>query len=88
MTWDQIEGKWNQYKGSVKQQFGKLTDDDLMYIAGKRESLIGKLQERYAMPREEAQRKTDDWVKTVKEFGTAAPPPQSREADAHHAGKR
>ena len=45
MNWDQVEGKWTQMKGSIKQQWGKLTDDDLDYIAGSRDKLIGKLQE-------------------------------------------
>ena len=67
MNWDRIEGKWKQLKGSVKQQWGKLTDDDLDYIAGKRESFIGKLQERYGIQRDEAQKRIDDWAKLQKE---------------------
>jgi len=62
MNWDQIEGKWNQFKGSVKQQWGKLTDDDLDYIAGTRDKFVGKLQERYGLAKEDAQRKADEWV--------------------------
>ena len=85
MTWDQVEGKWHQYRGSVKQQFAKFTDDDIRYIAGSRESMIGKLQERYGIAREEAQRKADEWVKSVKEL--AAPPPQTSERSARPAGK-
>jgi len=46
MNWDQVEGKWQQFKGSVKQKWGKLTDDDLDVIAGKRDQLVGKIQER------------------------------------------
>src|SRR5437588_5144292 len=61
MNWDQSEGKWKQVKGNVKQTWGKITDDDLDYIAGKRENLVGKLQERYGMAKEEAQKKADDW---------------------------
>jgi uncharacterized protein YjbJ (UPF0337 family) len=78
MNWDQIEGKWHQLRGSAKQQWGKFTDDDLNYIAGKRESLVGRLQERYGFARDEAQRKADEWMKTVKE----------PEHEVHHAGKR
>ena len=48
MNWDQIEGGWDQLAGQVKSQWGKLTDDDLKNIAGKRQQLVGKLQERYA----------------------------------------
>jgi len=56
MNWDQTEGKWKQLKGSVKEQWGKLTDDDLTAIAGNREKLVAK---------EEAQKRADDWLKTV-----------------------
>lgn len=63
MNWDQIEGKWKQIKGAAKQQWGKLTDDDLDYISGKRDSLVGKLQERYGYAKEEAQQRADDWFK-------------------------
>ena len=49
MNWDQVEGKWKQLRGSVKQKWGKLTDNDLDYIAGKRDQLAGKLQERYGL---------------------------------------
>ena len=62
MNWDQIEGKWKQLKGSVKQQWGKLTDDDLDQIAGTRDRFVGKLQERYGLAKEEAQRKADEWL--------------------------
>ena len=65
MNWDKLEGKWRQVKGSAKQQWGKFTDDDLEYIAGHRESLIGKLQERYGLAKEEAQRKADEWVTSM-----------------------
>jgi len=67
MNWDQVEGKWKQLRGSVKQQWGKFTDDDLEQIAGKRDQLVGKLQERYGIAREEAQKKTDEWIKLQKE---------------------
>ena len=62
MNWDQIEGKWKQFKGSVKQQWGKVTDDDLNYIAGSRDKFIGKLQERYGLAKEDAERATDEWL--------------------------
>ncbi len=57
MNTDQVSGKWKQMKGAAKQQWGKLTDDDLEVIAGKKDELVGKLQERYGMAREEAQKK-------------------------------
>ena len=62
MNWDQIEGKWMQVKGSVKQKWSKLTDDDLEYIAGARERFVGRLQERYGVAKEEAQRRADEWL--------------------------
>lgn len=80
MNWDQMEGKWKQMKGSVKEQWGKLTDDDLDVIAGKRDALVGKLQERYGIAREEAQTKAEDWLKARKKEVDA-------KGDLHHAGK-
>lgn len=62
MNSDQLEGKWKQLKGSVKQQWGKLTDDDLTFINGKSEELVGKVQERYGIAREEAQRRVNDFL--------------------------
>jgi uncharacterized protein YjbJ (UPF0337 family) len=61
MNWDQIKGKWKQFKGNAQQQWGKLTEDDLQIIDGKREELVGRIQERYGIAREEADRQ-------VKEF--------------------
>jgi len=65
MNWDQIQGKWTQMKGAVKQQWGKLTDDDLEVIAGSKDKLVGRLQERYGIQKEEAQRQLDRWTQTV-----------------------
>lgn len=65
MNWDQIEGKWKQVKGSAKQQWAKLTDDDLTFISGKKDELIGKVQERYGISREEAQKQADLWSKDL-----------------------
>lgn len=61
MNWDQVQGKWKQMKGSVKQQWGKLTDDDLEVIDGQKDKLVGRLQERYGITREEATRQVRDW---------------------------
>lgn len=55
MNWLQIEGKWNQLRGQVKEEWGKLTDDDLDRIAGKRDQLLGKLQERYGYEQDRAE---------------------------------
>jgi uncharacterized protein YjbJ (UPF0337 family) len=66
MNSDQLAGKWKQVKGSVKQQWGKLTDDDLDVINGRQESLVGKLQERYGIAKEEAQKQADQWLNAAK----------------------
>lgn len=61
MNWDQIEGKWKQFKGSAKENWGKLTDDDLDVAAGKRDKLAGKIQEAYGVTKEEAEKQIDEW---------------------------
>lgn len=65
MNWDQIEGNWKQYSGQAQQQWGKLTDDDLQQSKGKREELIGRIQERYGVARDEAEREVDDWQQSL-----------------------
>jgi uncharacterized protein YjbJ (UPF0337 family) len=65
MNWDQIEGNWKQLKGHAKQKWGKLTDDELDVAAGKRDQLVGRLQERYGHTRDAAEREVDDWSSTV-----------------------
>lgn len=61
MNWDIIEGKWSQLKGSAKVTWGKLTDQDLDVIAGKKDVLVGKIQERYGKGRDEAEQEVDKW---------------------------
>jgi uncharacterized protein YjbJ (UPF0337 family) len=61
MNSEQMAGKWKQMKGSVKTKWGKLTDDDLDVINGQQEKLVGRIQERYGIAKEEAQRQVDDW---------------------------
>ena len=56
MNWDQAKGNWKQLQGKVKQQWGKLTDDDLSFIEGKRDELVGRIQDRYGIAREEAEK--------------------------------
>lgn len=65
MNWEQIQGKWTQMKGSIRQKWGKLTDDDLEVIAGSKDKFVGKIQERYGIKKEEAQSQFDDWCRTV-----------------------
>lgn len=59
MNWDQIQGNWKQAKGELKTRWSELSDDDLTYIDGQRDRLVGKLQERYGMTKEEAQREVE-----------------------------
>jgi len=66
MNWDQIQGNWTQFKGKAKQQWAKLTDDDIGRISGKQEELCGLLQERYGYAKEQAQKEVDNWVKMQK----------------------
>ena len=65
MNWDQIEGKWKQFKGEAKTKWGKLTDDDLDVVAGKRDKLAGRIQERYGYERERAEREADEFVRSL-----------------------
>jgi uncharacterized protein YjbJ (UPF0337 family) len=63
MNSDELSGKWKQLKGSVKQRWGKLTDNDLDYIAGTHDRLIGRLQEKYGIKKEEAEKQAEEWMK-------------------------
>ena len=62
MNWDRIEGDWKQFKGKAKEQWGKLTDDDLDVAAGKRDQLIGKIQSRYGVAKDDAEKQLDAWA--------------------------
>ena len=61
MNWDRIEGNWKQLTGELKTQWGKLTDDEFDVIAGKRDKLVGKIQERYGCSRDEADNQVRRW---------------------------
>jgi uncharacterized protein YjbJ (UPF0337 family) len=63
MNSDQLKGKWKQMKGSVKERWGKLTDDDVDIINGQNEQLVGKIQEKYGIAKDEAQRQVDEWMR-------------------------
>jgi len=66
MNWDQIAGQWKQFTGSIKQEWGKLTDDDLDYIAGTKDRLVGRLQQKYGIAKEDAERRADRWLQSQK----------------------
>jgi len=59
--WQKIKGSWTQTKGAVKEQWGKLTDDDLMEIQGRREKLVGKIQTRYGISHDQAEAQVAGW---------------------------
>ena len=61
MNWDQIKGSWKQVSGKFKEKWGKLTDDDIDVINGKHDQLVGKVQERYGIARDAAQKQVDEW---------------------------
>ena len=61
MNWDVVEGNWKQAKGKVKEQWGKLTNDQLDMVSGKRDQLVGKIQECYGIAKDEAERQVKDW---------------------------
>jgi uncharacterized protein YjbJ (UPF0337 family) len=70
MNWEQIQGKWKQYSGKMQEKWGKLTDSDLKIIRGQRDQLIGKIQERYGIAKEDAQREVDEYLATLPEDKT------------------
>ena len=63
MNWDRVEGNWKQLKGKAREKWGKLTDSDFEQIAGKKDQLIGRIQERYGISRDEAQKQADEWAR-------------------------
>ena len=79
MNWDQVEGKWKQYRGKMKEKWGKLTDSDFYLIEGRRQILVGKIQEHYGIAKEAAEKEADEFVKALKEEDAA-------EDRARHAG--
>lgn len=71
MNEDILKGRWAQIKGKIRQQWGKLTDDDVDQIAGQSEQLIGRLQERYGLARDEARRQVDAFLTEDDRYRTA-----------------
>jgi len=76
MNWDRIEGNWKQATGKAQEQWGKLTKDDMDVIAGRRDQLAGKIQERYGVAKDEAERQLTEWQNKAKDswFTTAKIP--------------
>jgi uncharacterized protein YjbJ (UPF0337 family) len=65
MNWDQIKGGWKQFQGKVKEKWGKLTDDDLTVIGGKKDQLLGKLQQKYGYDKEQAEKEVDSFLQGI-----------------------
>lgn len=61
MNKDQVGGNWKQFKGKVKEKWGKLTDDDIQVVEGRRDQLVGKIQERYGYGKDQAEKELKDW---------------------------
>jgi len=80
MNWQELEGRWNQITGQVKSNWGKLTDSDIAIVAGKREQLIGKLQERYGVLKNDAETQVDEWLGKV---GTPVSKPITNQTQAN-----
>lgn len=65
-TWNKVSGNWKRMRGAVKEQWGKLTHNEIRAAQGRREVLNGYIQSRYGIDREAADRQIDDWLKTLK----------------------
>jgi uncharacterized protein YjbJ (UPF0337 family) len=65
MDWNRLEGNWKQFKGNVKEKWGRLTDDDLDVINGRQDQLEGKIQERYGLAKDQAKKDVNAWFKTL-----------------------
>jgi uncharacterized protein YjbJ (UPF0337 family) len=79
MNWDRVAGNWKQAKGTVKEKWGKLTDDQLDVINGKRDHLVGVLQESYGIAKDEAERQISEWEKiNERQFDAATGRTESR----------
>jgi uncharacterized protein YjbJ (UPF0337 family) len=67
MNWDKIEGNWKQMTGKAREKWGKLTDSDFETAAGKKDQLVGRIQERYGIAKDEASRQADEWADGMKD---------------------
>ena len=65
MNWDTIEGNWKQWKGSMREKWGKITDDEFDVIAGKRDRLAGKIQEKYGIAKDIAEKELDEFRENI-----------------------
>lgn len=73
MNWEMIEGNWKQFKGHVKEKWGKLTDDNLDTIAGKRDRLAGKIEETYGITKDQAEQQVKAFEQANKDYQPPTP---------------
>jgi uncharacterized protein YjbJ (UPF0337 family) len=66
MNWDQVEGQWKNIKGNIREKWAKLTDDDLEAVAGKKDQLVGKMQERYGLAKDKAEAELNTFIEHIK----------------------
>ena len=76
MNWDQVQGSWAQVKGKLREEWGKLTDQDIENIRGKKDQLIGALTQRYGIEKEKASLEVDRWVATLRDKIAGNDPPK------------
>lgn len=67
MNWDIVEGNWTQWKGRLKEKWGDLTDNEIQQLDGRKDQLVGALQERYGIAKDEAERQLDEWASAYDE---------------------
>jgi uncharacterized protein YjbJ (UPF0337 family) len=67
MNWDRVEGNWKQMMGKAREKWGKLSNDDIEVIGGRRDQLVGRIQERYGITRDVAQQQADEWAAALKD---------------------
>ena len=68
MNWDTVKGEWGQVKGEMKSKWAKLTDDDLQNLEAKKDAVVGKIQERYGILKDEAEKQVDEWIAKLDSF--------------------
>lgn len=77
MNWTQVEGQWKQMGSVIKSRWAKLTDDNLRNLSAKKDMLVGKIEERYGILKEEAEHQVDDWLEKLSvRKGTETRPPK------------
>ena len=80
MNWDRIQGEWKQMTSQIKSRWAKLTDEDLANVSAKKDQLVGKIQERYGVLRDEAEKQVEEWLSKL--------PSRHHDGGHHEAGQR